>query len=521
MKFILFKLLIVIEKPLGGAYSEIVYSPNTCQETCQEECTCQKPAVLAGNVKMVNMGSIPSPRDDEKLFNFFKRKNSICMNLTYVPGPVNLDDAAAFVSDVLKVPKELFVAIQLHPVRKYLMVKVEEVFVSELEEKAKQGVVWTKTNTRVTGWRCDTRTTEITLFGVSPDKTEEEIKIVLSQFGEVKTEIQWGKLRGFDGKVRDGTLKLRIELSKDLPPYIMFAEEGEIWKITSNVIVNCCWKCSKPGHIGRLCPEARAPRTWANAAGGRDQSQWQVRTPEEEERRKKELDGRLENEDVFRERKRLEKLEKEKARLEREERKKARLEKEEKEKAEKDRQLEQVSVSNEVVDNAMETEEGEVVEVKSLEGVEDESLDAEVEKSEEVVEDDRFLLPSTQDLLPKDASEVIGVEKPNEVVMEEGVVEVKKVPEKEKTVKALEKVKGGAKLAGIKPASAAKPGAPGLSQLMKKKIVTPSKSEVKKLGGRPVGLPPNPDVPTESERKSKARKEKLEASKSMPIIVKK
>ena len=119
--------------------------------------------------------------------------------------------------------------------------------------------------------RCDERTQSIRIFGVNPDKTEEEVKAVLNQFGEVKGSLVKGRIPGFDNKVSDGSVSGRMVLERrdELPPFIKFEEEGEIWKITSDMIPNCCWKCSESGHLGWQCKAAQPASTWADVANNR------------------------------------------------------------------------------------------------------------------------------------------------------------------------------------------------------------------------------------------------------------
>ena len=187
-------------------------------------------------------GAILRPGDSEGEFTFFKRKLSVCMDFSNIQGQVKIGEVTMFIKNVLRIPVDNIVDVQLHPVRKFVFIKVNnEDVCKRLEEKANHGVVWPTTATVITGWRCDSRSKEIRLFGVSPDKTEFDVKMVLSQFGEVKPGMERGRIPGLGPNVTDGTVRVRIDLGDNiLPPYIKFPNEGEIWKIASNQIMDCC-----------------------------------------------------------------------------------------------------------------------------------------------------------------------------------------------------------------------------------------------------------------------------------------
>ena len=157
----------------------------------------------------------------------------------------------------MKIDPDLIYDVQLHPVRKFVFLKLHEDIVDAVEAAVSNGVFWTENKKTVYGWKCGSNIVHLRLYHVSPDKTEEEIEDVLSQFCVVKG-LTRGKLNGLPN-VSDGTIRVKVDLSGSLlaalPPYIVFREEGEIWKITSRQVIDCCWKCSNPGHIGRFCPE--------------------------------------------------------------------------------------------------------------------------------------------------------------------------------------------------------------------------------------------------------------------------
>ena len=235
-------------------------------------------SVSGGNDPPVGGGTPPRRGMNERLFTFFRRTNTICVDVSSIyANSIKKEDAFHLVKDDLKLSGRDVLDIQVHPIRKYIFLKLaNEDVVDKVQRQLDKWVYSERFKTHLTGWKCDRRTTEVKIFGVSPDKTDYNIVHVMSQFGEIKDGAKRGKMFGDGwGHVTDGTVKVRIEdynngedVSRPkLPPFIVFEEEGEIWKLSSDQIEECCWKCLEPGHIGRYC-RAFNPNLYSNRLKG-------------------------------------------------------------------------------------------------------------------------------------------------------------------------------------------------------------------------------------------------------------
>ena len=217
------------------------------------------------NQGSASLGSPPKKGMNERMFTFFQRINTVCVDLSSTFAyTIKKEDVLKLAKEDLGINGRDVVDLQIHPIRKYVFFKfVSEEVMSRVERKLDKWVYSNTYKTHLTGWKCDKRSTEVKIFGVSPDKSDFDIVAVMSQFGDVKQGIVRGKLFGNEwGHVTDGSVKVRIEnyntgSANDkypkLPPFIVFEEEGEIWKLSCDQIEECCWKCLMPGHIGRYC----------------------------------------------------------------------------------------------------------------------------------------------------------------------------------------------------------------------------------------------------------------------------
>ena len=207
-----------------------------------------------------------SREEIRKFLNFYKRKNSVCVDL-YQPAfyskKPNWEDLAEFVYAVLSVgstsaPGLIRAAVkdvQLHPVKKLLFFKFsDQVIRDEVAARLQAGLVWPAFDTTVTGWAMDKPVERIRLLGASPETDEAGVRLVLGKYGEVldakKGLISPKKLPGCSNGI--WTVKMILGEDQTLPPFLIMKEEGEVWQLTTGEI-SVCWKCGCQGHIGDKC----------------------------------------------------------------------------------------------------------------------------------------------------------------------------------------------------------------------------------------------------------------------------
>ena len=209
---------------------------------------------------------VQNREDIRKFLNFYKRKNSVCVDLYqpafYTKKP-NWEDLAEFVYSVLSVgsisaPGVIRAAVkdvQLHPVKKLLFLKFSDQKIrDEVATRLQAGLVWPAFDTSVTGWAMDKPVERFRVLGASPETDESGIRIVLQKYGQVleakKGFISPKKLPGCSNGI--WTVKMILEKDQSLPPFLIMKEEGEVWQLATGEI-SVCWKCGVSGHIGDKC----------------------------------------------------------------------------------------------------------------------------------------------------------------------------------------------------------------------------------------------------------------------------
>ena len=136
-----------------------------------------------------------SREEIRKFLNFYKRKNSVCVDLYqpafYAKKP-NWEDMAEFVYSVLFVgstsaPGLIRAAVkdvQLHPVKKLLFLKfTDQQIRDEVATRLQAGLVWPTFNTTVTGWAMDKPVERVRVLGVSPETDEAGVRSVMGRYG--------------------------------------------------------------------------------------------------------------------------------------------------------------------------------------------------------------------------------------------------------------------------------------------------------------------------------------------------
>ena len=206
--------------------------------------------------------------DVRKFLSFYKRKNSVCVDL-YLPAfyqkKPSYDDLAEFVYSVLSVGgtsshhvlRAGVQDIQLHPVKKLLFIKfTEQQLRDEVAVRLQAGLVWPAFDTTVTGWSMDKPVERVRVLGTSPETDQAGIRKVLGQYGDI-LDCQ----KGFISKKLPGctngiwTVKLLLKAGMSLPPFLIMKDEGEVWQLATGE-ASVCWKCGKAGHIGDKCRQA-------------------------------------------------------------------------------------------------------------------------------------------------------------------------------------------------------------------------------------------------------------------------
>ena len=200
-----------------------------------------------------------------KFLTFMNRKNSIKIELyekAFYNKKPGWDSMANFVhndlctDDVLRAGLE---DVQYHPVKMIIFIKFKTEEVRDaVHAKLQAGVYWTEYGVTIMGHSLDANVRFIRILGVSPETTAEEIKNTFNEvgIGEV-VDIKKGLL---DSKrlpgVTNGTWLVRVKIldaDKNIPPYIIRREEGELWSLNFEGRRFVCWKCGSPDHIGDKC----------------------------------------------------------------------------------------------------------------------------------------------------------------------------------------------------------------------------------------------------------------------------
>ena len=131
--------------------------------------------------------------DIKKFLSFYKRKNSLCVDL-YLPAfyqrKPSYDDLAEFVYSVLSLggtssPQVIRAGvqdIQLHPVKKLLFIKfTDQQLRDEVAVRLQAGLVWPAFDTTVTGWSMDKPVERVRVLGTSTETDQTGTRKVLGQ----------------------------------------------------------------------------------------------------------------------------------------------------------------------------------------------------------------------------------------------------------------------------------------------------------------------------------------------------
>ena len=204
-----------------------------------------------------------------KFMTFFRRKSTLVIEMyeqSFYKQKPTWDKIADFVySDLCQTPeiRKEVKDVQFHPVKMLLFIRFsEDRFRDDILAKvqAPAGLMWSHYRVRVKGYSLDAEVKFVRLLGVSPETGEEEIQrsFVEAGIGEVigikKGLLDVNRLPG----VTNGTWELRVKINdpeRVIPSYIHRRDEGELWSLNFEGRVFCCWKCGSGTHIGDKCRE--------------------------------------------------------------------------------------------------------------------------------------------------------------------------------------------------------------------------------------------------------------------------
>ena len=202
-----------------------------------------------------------------KFMNFMSRKNSVMVELyerAFYNKKPGWDNLANFVYNDLCPNDQLRNSVedvQFHPVKMILFIKfkTEEVR-DQMVDRLQTGVFWTDYGVSVRGHSLDADVKLIRVLGVSPETTAEDIKNTFAEVGVGEVvDLRKGLLdpRRLP-EVTNGTWMVRVRImdaDKNIPPYIIRREEGELWSLNFEGRRFVCWKCGSSDHIGDKCKD--------------------------------------------------------------------------------------------------------------------------------------------------------------------------------------------------------------------------------------------------------------------------
>ena len=204
-----------------------------------------------------------------KFMTFMNRKNTLMIELyerAFYNKKPGWDNLANFVYNDLCPTDQLrqdLEDVQFHPVKMIIFIKfkseaIRDQVVARLQTM--NGVMWTDYGVSVRGHSLDADVKLIRVLGVSPETTADDIRNTFVQVGVGEViDLRRGFLdpRRLPG-VTNGTWLARVKITdpnKNIPPYIIRREEGELWSLNFEGRRFVCWKCGSPDHIGDKCKD--------------------------------------------------------------------------------------------------------------------------------------------------------------------------------------------------------------------------------------------------------------------------
>ena len=247
--------------------------------------------------------------------NFFKRKKTVCVDLTGLtqdrwraPYP---DAFTEFLKKDAKIDLAKVDSVSIHPLAPYCLVKLKsDVYFEETLAKVRDGILWSGKG-MVTGFRCDDVFTEVKIFGVSPETDKQDVQGFMQAFGEVIGGIRVGKVKGTN--IPDGTFYMRMILTESIPYLVPHSDEGEMWVVRHEGQDSTCFKCFGTGHMSKDCEDQ--PNQFGKECRLAAKAWKELLLREAQERREAEAHGQILDEEQQAEQARLQAEQTERARL--------------------------------------------------------------------------------------------------------------------------------------------------------------------------------------------------------------
>eukprot|EP00092_Neocalanus_flemingeri_P040630 GFUD01044241.1.p1 GENE.GFUD01044241.1~~GFUD01044241.1.p1 ORF type:complete len:493 (+),score=123.44 GFUD01044241.1:119-1597(+) len=189
--------------------------------------------------------------------NFFKRKRTVCVDLTgltqgrwMAPYPDAFTD---FLRKDVKIDLAKVESVSIHPLAPYCLVKLKnDEYFEETLARVKDGLLWSGKG-MVSGFRCDDVFTEVKILGVSPETSKDEVQAYMQVFGEIIGAIRIGRVKGTN--IPDGTYYMRMILTESIPSMVPHSEDGEMWVVRHEGQDLTCFKCFGTGHMSKDCED--------------------------------------------------------------------------------------------------------------------------------------------------------------------------------------------------------------------------------------------------------------------------
>eukprot|EP00092_Neocalanus_flemingeri_P040633 GFUD01044244.1.p1 GENE.GFUD01044244.1~~GFUD01044244.1.p1 ORF type:complete len:470 (+),score=117.92 GFUD01044244.1:119-1528(+) len=189
--------------------------------------------------------------------NFFKRKRTVCVDLTgltqgrwMAPYPDAFTD---FLRKDVKIDLAKVDSVSIHPLAPYCLVKLKnDEYFEETLARVKDGLLWSGKG-MVSGFRCDDVFTEVKILGVSPETSKDEVQAYMQVFGEIIGAIRIGRVKGTN--IPDGTYYMRMILTESIPSMVPHSEDGEMWVVRHEGQDLTCFKCFGTGHMSKDCED--------------------------------------------------------------------------------------------------------------------------------------------------------------------------------------------------------------------------------------------------------------------------
>ena len=195
----------------------------------------------------------------------FRQVNTCCINLSNIKVgqrqtlPSDVEVNLFLLKKCGLTPDKLTRVCAMRNRQEFWVSFTTEAEADSFEKKLLAGIDWGD-GRRVTGHRMDVPSLAIKVRGAAEDITEETVRTVLAEFGEVKSCVRGtapmsGKSKEGDlGWVWDGVWHVALKANDDaiVPSYILADEDH--WQLEFPGSKRLCWHCLRDGHPHWRCP---------------------------------------------------------------------------------------------------------------------------------------------------------------------------------------------------------------------------------------------------------------------------